>query len=135
MRESVERRTEQRLRYNWPVWFAGDFNDVLSQGQMVDISSHGAAFTCDADKCPHFGQHVTTRFSVPYYDSDDSFELANFIREGNICRIEEVSPFFRRVALQFAEPLTFKPGEKASEPTEAVDETAESDKTLEFIGM
>ena len=111
MDERVEQRREARLRYSWPVWFAEDFSDVLSQGQMVDISSGGAAFTCYADKCPHPGEHITARFSVPRYTDDDAFDLENYVRAGNICRVDQLSPFVRRVAVQFAEPLPFKPGE------------------------
>ncbi len=62
MNMTDERRREQRLRYHWPVWFAEDFNKMLSQGQMVDVSSGGAAFTCHADgSCPHPGQEMTAR--------------------------------------------------------------------------
>ncbi|MHC4388446.1 MAG: hypothetical protein ACYSX1_07540 [Planctomycetota bacterium] len=87
---------------------------MLSQGQMVDISSNGAAFTCYADdSCPYPGQHITARFSVPHLGPDDSFDMESYIRAGNICRVEEVSRFVRRVAIQFAEPLPFKPGEQA----------------------
>lgn len=105
------RSTEQRLSYNWPVWFAEDFNDELSQGQMVDIASDGASFTCYADKCPYIGQHVTARFSVPRYGADNSFDLENFVRSGKIFSITETAPFVRSVSLQFSEPLPFKPGE------------------------
>jgi len=111
MMENAERRIEKRLRYSWPVWFAENFNDMLTQGQMIDVSSRGAAFSCYADRCPWPGQHITARFSVPRYDQGDSFDLENFIREGHICRVDEISPFVRRVAIQFAEPLPFKPGE------------------------
>ncbi len=113
MNEFVERRREKRLQYNWPVWFAEECNDLLSQGQMVDISSNGASFTCYSDKCPDSGKKITTRFSVPRYDVEntESFDLANFIREGKICRIDEVSAFVKRVAVQFEESLPFKPGE------------------------
>ena len=53
MNKTDERRTEQRLRYYWPIWFAENFDDTLSQGQMVDVSSRGAAFTCYShDGCP-----------------------------------------------------------------------------------
>ncbi len=52
MESGMERRREARLQYSWPVWFAEDFDDILTQGQMVDVSSGGAAFTCYADKCP-----------------------------------------------------------------------------------
>ncbi len=109
----MERRREQRLRYHWPVWFAEDFNETLFQGQMVDVSSGGAAFTCHADEnCPYPGQRITTRFSVPCFGPDDSFDMTSFTRIGNVCRVENVNHLLRRVAMQFAEPLPFKPGEQ-----------------------
>ena len=110
---NTERRREQRLRYQWPVWFAEDFNETLSQGQMVDISSRGAAFTCYADdSCPCPGLHITARFSVPRLGPDDCFDMANFTRSGHICRVDDVNKFLRRVAIQFAESLPFRPGEQ-----------------------
>ena len=113
MDETTDRRAEQRLRYYWPIWFAEDFNEVLSQGQMVDISSSCAAFTCHADNsCPSLGQYVTTRFSVPRFGPDDSFDMTNFTRSGHISRIDEVNSYVRRVVIQFAEPLPFRPGEQ-----------------------
>jgi hypothetical protein len=116
MRPTSERRTEERLSYHWPIWFAENFYDELSQGQMVDISSRGAAFTCYADdRCPWPGQHVTARFSVPQYGADDSFDMVEFIRTGQVCRVDGVNPALRRVALQFAEPLPFRPGEQRTQ--------------------
>lgn len=113
MEEHAERRKERRLRYNWPVWFAEDFDEILSQGQMTDISSEGAAFTCyDDHACPYPGQDVTARFSVPQFDSDSSFGMASFTRTGRVCRIDHLNDHIRRVAMQFAEPLPFKPGEQ-----------------------
>jgi len=132
---SPERRKEKRLSYNWPVWFAEDYNDILTQGQMVDISSDSAMFTCYADGCPRHGEHITARFSVPRYGQDESFDLENFIRSGQVCRVEEVSRFIRRVALQFAEPLPFKPGETAdTESLEVdVDEKLEPIETIALV--
>jgi len=113
MNKTDERRTEQRLRYYWPIWYAENFDGALSQGQMVDISSKGAAFTCYAnDECPYPGQHLTARFSVPQYGPDDSFDMANFTRSGHVCRVQDVNSFLRRIAVQFSEPLPFKPGEQ-----------------------
>ncbi|MBN1805840.1 MAG: PilZ domain-containing protein [Sedimentisphaerales bacterium] len=113
MDKTDERRTEQRLRYYWPIWYAENFDDRLSQGQMVDISSKGAAFTCYAnDECPYPGQHLTARFSVPQYGSDDSFDMASFTRSAHVCRVQDVNSFLRRIAVQFTEPLPFKPGEQ-----------------------
>ena len=115
MDESTERRREKRLRYYWPVWFAENFDEALAQGQMVDVSSTGAAFTCYADQGhPYPGQHITARFSVPAYGPEGSFDMANFARSGHVCRVDDVSSFLRRVAVQFAEPLPFRPGEQAA---------------------
>jgi len=114
MRTNNERRSEERLHYYWPIWFAEDFNGVLSQGQMLDVSSRGAAFTCYTDDdCPYPGQEITARFSVPRFGTDDSFDMENFTISAHICRVEEMNNFTRRVAIQFAEPLSFKPGEQA----------------------
>ncbi len=126
MNDTVERRREKRLRYNWPVWFAEDFNEALTQGQMVDISSFGAAFTCYADACPYDGQHITARFSVPRHGLHNAFDLENFVCQGRICRIDELSRFVRRVAIQLAEPLPFKPGEGAEEQVLKANEAVES---------
>jgi hypothetical protein len=115
MNDTPERRREKRLRYNWPVWFAEDFAGLLSQGQMVDVSSGGAAFTCYADNgCPNAGQHITARFSVPRYHPDDSFDITDLIRAGFICRVDHLNASLRRVAMRFFEPLSFKPGEQES---------------------
>jgi hypothetical protein len=113
MEEMAERRRERRLRYHWPVWFAEDFSGGLSQGQMVDVSSGGAAFTCFADRsCPWPGQHITARFSVPRHQPPDSFDITDFIRSGSVCRVDHLNAGLRRIALRFFEPLPFKPGEQ-----------------------
>ena len=120
MDEKSDRRTEQRLRYYWPIWFAENADHALSQGQMVDVSSRGAAFTCYAeDGCPYPGQHITARFSVPRYGPDDSFDMANFTRWGYVCRVDNVNSIMHRVAVQFGEPLPFKPGEQDNSESEA----------------
>ncbi len=113
MNATSERRTEKRLSYQWPIWFAEDFQGELSQGQMADVSSEAAAFTCYADdRCPHPGQHLTARFSVPQYGEDDSFDMVDFIRAGQVCRVDGVNHALRRVTMQFTEPLPFRPGEQ-----------------------
>lgn len=115
-----DRRAEERLRYHWPVWFGEDFNDVLEQGQMIDLSSCGAAFSCRADdRCPYPGQHVTARFSVPRFDDAESFTMADFLRTARVCRVDQFNPFMRRVAVQFSHPLPFKPGEQSHGETAA----------------
>jgi len=127
MDANVERRKERRLNYCWPVWFAEDFNEAISQGQMVDISSRAAAFTCYQDSCPYPGQQITTRFSIPRYGPDDSFDMANFTCTGLVSRVDDAGSFLRRVAIQFAEPLPFRPGEQ----TDAAE--SESEQELDSI--
>lgn len=136
MNDACEKRREQRLNYNWPIWFAENYNSMLSQGQMIDISSGGAAFTCYADKCPHDGEEITARFSVPSHGPNSDFDLENFIRKGYVCRIEEISNYVRKVAIQFAEPLPFKPveiicGDEDEEIKENTEETEEEPTTFE----
>ena len=122
MDKIMERRSEQRLSYHWPVWFAEDFDDSLLQGQMVDVSSGGAAFTCHAEGDYYYeGQELTTRFSIPCFGCDDSFEMANFVRSGRVCRVDNVNNFVRRIAVQFAEPLPFKPGEQVKDQSDAAE--------------
>ena len=119
MENGNERRTEKRLRYCWPIWFGNDFSGVLSQGQMVDVSSRGAAFTCyENDMRPHLGQNITARFSIPQYGPDNPFDMADFVRNGHVCRIESTNSSLCRIAVQFAEPLPFRPGEQVEEEVE-----------------
>jgi hypothetical protein len=115
MDEAGERRIEQRLRYQWPIWFAEDFAKTVSQGLMVDVSSGGMAFTCNADEsCPQPGQRLITRFSIPRLETDDFSDMTSFTRTSRVCRIEKVNRSLYRVAIQFDEPLSLKPCEQAS---------------------
>jgi len=113
MEQDTEHRKEHRLNYYWPIWFAEDFDGQLAQGQMADISSAAAGFTCYADSpCPYPGQQITTRFSVPRFGPEGSFDMADFIRSAHVCRVDNINDYLRRIAIQFGEPLPFKPGEQ-----------------------
>ena len=80
---------------------------------MVDISSKGMALLYYADEnCPQPDQFITTNFGVPYFDSDDSFDTVFFNRIGRVCRVDSLTSKVNRIAIQFAEPLFFKPGEQ-----------------------
>lgn len=107
------RRTEERLRYHWPVWYGDSCGQSISQGQMVDVSSVAAAFTCYSHEyCPGHTQKITARFSVPHYGVDDAFEMTSFTRTGNVSRVERINDNLNRVVVQFWQPLDFKPGEQ-----------------------
>lgn len=128
-------RSESRLRYSWPVWFAENFDDMLAQGQMVDVSSKGAAFTCYADKCPQNGQNITARFSVPRHHSSDPFDMENFVKTGHICRIEDDGPYVKRIAVQFAEPLPFNPAEPNKVELTIDEEVDDAMEALEALAI
>ena len=122
---TIESRTEERLRYHWPIWFSDDLHGDLLQGQMADLSSQAAAFTCYVNEAsPHLGQHIAARFSVPHYGQDGSFDMVDFVRSGHVCRVDGVNHVLRRIAVQFNEPLPFRPGEQetAFEEEEPIEE-------------
>ena len=114
MGNTQNRRLEERLRYQWPVLFAEDFRESVSEGVMVDVSSGGMAFICGMDdNSPILGQQLALRFSIPRSDEDDFSAMTSFTRSGRVLRIENVNSSLRRVAVQFDEPLTLKPCELA----------------------
>jgi len=114
MDANENRRAEERLRYHWPIWYTDSHKTEVSQGQMVDVSSRAAAFTCYMrDFCPVPDQEITARFSVPQYEEDDSFAMADFARTGRVSRIDPMNDLVKRIVLQFHEPLHFRPGERA----------------------
>lgn len=125
MSATSERRREERLRYHWPVWFAEDNDGEIQQGQMADVSSQGAAFTCYTSDCsPYPGQPMMARFSVPRHGQDGSFDMVDVVRLGNVHRVDVVNSMLRRVAICFAEPLPFRPGEQAiseADPSEELE--------------
>jgi len=115
MDKMEERRREERLRHQWPIWFGEDFKEEVCQGLMVDVSSSGLAFTCKANESsPHPDQRLITRFSIPRYGVDDSSATTSFTRTGRVLRVDILSSQLHRVAIQFDEPLSLKPCEQAS---------------------
>jgi hypothetical protein len=115
MEDNSERRREDRLGYQWPVWFSEDFTQTMSQGLMVDVASGGIAFVCDRrGENLSEGQHLTIRFSIPRFEGDDPTATVSITRTGSICRIENLKDGSRRVAIQFDTPLGVRPAEVTS---------------------
>jgi hypothetical protein len=114
MEETDNKRLEERLSYKWPVLFAEDFTESVSEGIMVDVSSGGLAFICSIkENCPSLGQQLCMRFSIPRADEDDPSAMTSFTRTGRVLRINDINQNLRRVAIEFDEPLTLKPCEQA----------------------
>jgi hypothetical protein len=113
MEKTDERRAEQRLHYRWPIRFSGGVKGKPLSGQMFDVCSRGMAFLCHPDQSNiHPGQQVTADFGVPHFDSNSSLDAVFFNRTGRVCRIDNLSEQVCRIAVRFAEPLFFKPGEQ-----------------------
>jgi hypothetical protein len=65
MQKIKERRKEKRLYIEIPVRFAEETDGTFLQALMVDISSIGMAFICEADmNCPSVNQNLTMQFSI-----------------------------------------------------------------------
>ena len=115
MDETSDRRREDRLSYLWPIWFSEDFSQGMSQGLMVDISSGGIAFRCNAE-ADHLreGQALSVCFSIPRLDDDNPTSTTTITHTGHVSRIEETSDGVNRVALQFDEPLVLDSAAQAA---------------------
>ena len=104
MKKIKERRREKRLHYELPVWFGEGSSEPVFQGQMVDISSRGMAFICDADdNCPSMDQCLSVRFSIPRFGTNSS-DMKDIYRTGRVFRIDDVGDNKRRIAIQFDDP-------------------------------
>jgi hypothetical protein len=108
-----ERRREQRLKLSGSIWFNPAGADKTLQGQLIDISSSGMAFTCYNKKgAPDCGQQITARFTVPFFTPDGVVQNRKFTRMAEVCRVGNANSYHKRIAVQFAEPLPFKPAEQ-----------------------
>lgn len=108
MDKTKERRREERLQCQLPVWFAEDFDKTVSQGVMVDISNSGMAFSCNADEnCPYPGQKLTVRFNLPLPDTHKASTTKSFTRIGHVCRVNNVAENLCHVVIQFDEAPPF----------------------------
>jgi hypothetical protein len=58
-------------------------------------------------------QKITTRIDVPLFADDGSFDMVRFDRTGQIRRVEKLNNSVHRIALEFTQPLPFKPAEQA----------------------
>lgn len=110
MDQRNERRQEKRLSYPWPVWFSEDFAETLTQGLMIDVSSGGIAFRCEATGTGlDEGRQVTVRFSIPRFEGDDPTATLSVVRIGCVCRKEQIEAGAYHVAVQFDAPLALCP--------------------------
>ena len=104
MQKIKERRKEQRLHIEIPVRFAEAPNKTFSDGLMVDLSSIGMAFICDADgSCPSMNQQLTLQFSIPRFGTSSS-DMQQITRTGSVLRIDDLHDSRRRIAVRFDAP-------------------------------
>ena len=112
MSDVNKRRSEKRLSYGWPMWFCLENDKEFIQGQMVDVSSTHAAFTCNSQFSPEAKDVIVARISVPEYISEDEFESKDFTRFCTVFRADYMNPLLKLIVVKFTAPLPFKPGEQ-----------------------
>ena len=93
----AERRSEQRLRYFWPIWYSNDGNLDIEQGRMLDLCSGGLSFLAPVGDYPEPGDALWLRSSYPVV-KNGVFGMASFTTMGRVLRNEELSPVHRDVA-------------------------------------
>lgn len=104
MQKIKERRKEKRLYIEIPVRFAEETDGTFFQALMVDISSVGMAFICEADlNCPPVNQNLTMQFSIPRFDTSSS-NMHQITRTGCVLRIDDLNGGRHRVAVKFDNP-------------------------------
>lgn len=117
MSRSTNRRRASRMRYRVTVRYADNSedrkttSDATSQwsdgfeGQMLDLSSGGLAFRCNADaNCPYEGQSLFVHFAIPNSEIHDA-SVMEFNRTGRVLRVQEVNSDYRNIAVRFDKPL------------------------------
>lgn len=117
MSRSTNRRRAPRMRYRVTVRYTDNSegrkttSDAMVrwsdgfEGQMLDVSSGGLAFRCNADtSCPYEGQPLIVQFAIPNSEIHD-VSLMEFNRTGRVLRVQEVNSDFRNIAFRFDEPL------------------------------
>ena len=115
METNAKNRYEERLTYNWPVWFSEDLTLGLFPGLMADVSSGGIAFTYKADQCRlGVGQQLTVRFSLPRFDAEDPGATVGVTRTGQVRWVTPAGGATYKVGIQFDTPLSLKPAEQAN---------------------
>ncbi|MHC4424557.1 MAG: hypothetical protein ACYSYV_00510 [Planctomycetota bacterium] len=123
--EMSERRREQRLYYHWPIWFSKESAKAFApekrfQGQMLSVSSDGAAFTyCAEEISLHQNEQIIARFRVPRFGSSEPFSMALFTRAGHVSGTYDVDNSRCKAIIQFDRPLFFNPGEQGVSEYEA----------------
>ncbi len=104
MQKIKERRKEKRLNIEIPVRFAEETDGNFLQALMVDISSIGMAFICEADlNCPSVNKNLTVQFSIPRFGTSSS-DMQQITRTGRVFRIDDLNNGRHRVAVKFDNP-------------------------------
>ena len=97
------------------MWYFQSLNKARHKGQIVDVSSNGMGFTCSMAEKDSLkaDQKITTRLDVPLFRKDGNYDMIRFDRTGLIKRVDKLNSSIRRIALEFTQPLPFKPAEQA----------------------
>ena len=104
MDSQPDRRSEDRIRFNWPVWFGHEENGEFFQGQIVDLNRQGMSFTVDPCHCPQIGSYIVARFSYPLTQAG-GFQMGSFFQWAKVIRSDRLTGQPPRVALRLNRPI------------------------------
>ena len=113
-----DRRSEVRIRFSWPLWFAFDNHPTMHRAQILDMNQHAVSFLCDGNT-PVPGQHVNTRFSYPQV-GNEGFEMGSYWHWGQIQRVKELHGGRKHVVMTLDAPLETHPAGSHAEPVMAL---------------
>ncbi|MHA2033387.1 MAG: hypothetical protein ACW99Q_28785 [Candidatus Kariarchaeaceae archaeon] len=82
------------------------------QGQMINISSTHAAFTCDPRFNPDPKDVLVVQINVPKFISKDNYEKRDYTRFCTIFRLGKMDLSLNLIVVKFTAPLPFRPGEQ-----------------------
>lgn len=91
----------------------------------ITFGSEGVPPIANAGLSRYAAQDPVVLDGTDSYDPDNSLDMANFTRSSHVCRMDDVNNYLRWVAVQFDEPLPFKPGEQ-SDSESGAQQTLES---------
>lgn len=114
MKDFHEKRSEQRLKYDWLIRFGKDFQYDFKEGRMYDLSSESACFVCKKDASPRPSDKIVLNFTIPRLSKEYRTEGISFTRSGIVCKVEGFNEEENRIIMRFDVPLDVEPAGKTA---------------------
>jgi hypothetical protein len=105
-----ERRSERRLKYEYPMRFARASKNFIYRGGLENVNSKAAAFCYKRNEVKKDLKHVEIKAILPYIDADGKeFSYYRIQRKGKVIRIDRIDDKYDRAVILFDTPIPFEP--------------------------